>query len=262
MPDESGTSAVDPLDKLEIKRTSTAEQVADALRDVIVRGEFPPGTPLREVSMAASIGISRNTMREAIRVLAREGLVTVNMHRGALVTKLTEGDVTDIFRVRRTLELEAVDASATASPEQMAALEETVHRFERAADSQSFDRIIESDVQFHERLVGFLGSPRLDRFFKTIQAELHLCLSIVDSHDDPDPLIAEHRELYELMASGRRADCADLMTAHLADAEALVMEIVRGRNGNEGANDSPGRNAQDARPGGTAPSMGHVSEEE
>jgi DNA-binding GntR family transcriptional regulator len=231
MPDEFRETSAGPLDKLEIRRTSTAEHVADALRSMIVRGELVAGTPLREVPMAASIGISRNTMREAIRVLAREGLVTHAMHRGALVTEVTDDDVTDIFRVRRTLELQAVEASAAAAPEQLAALEETVHGFEQAADSESFERIIESDVQFHERLVGLLDSPRLNRFFTTIQSELRLCLAIADSHDDPEPLISEHRELYELMASGRQADCVERMTAHLADAEALVKEIVRARDG-------------------------------
>jgi DNA-binding GntR family transcriptional regulator len=231
VPENVGDSAMEPLERLEIKRTSTAEQVADALRKMIVRGEFEAGAPLREVPMAASIGISRNTMREAIRLLAREGLVTHNMHRGALVSQLTEDDVADIFRVRRTLELEAVEVSAAATPEQLAAVEATVHGFEQAADSRSFERIIESDVQFHERLVGFLGSPRLDRFFRAIQAELRLCLSIVDSHDDPDPLIAEHRELYELMATGRQSTCVERMTRHLAEAEELLREIVRRQNG-------------------------------
>jgi DNA-binding GntR family transcriptional regulator len=220
---------------LEIKRASTAEQVADGLREMIVRGELEPGAPLREVSMAASIGISRNTMREAIRLLAREGLVTHNMHRGALVSRLTEDDVGDIFRVRRTLELEAVQATAGATQEQLAALEATVRGFEQAADGPSYESLVDSDVEFHERLVGMLGSPRLDRFFKTIQAELRLCLSIVDRHDDPGRLIAEHRELYELIASGRQEACIARMTRHLADAEALVKEIVRRQNGKEAA---------------------------
>jgi DNA-binding GntR family transcriptional regulator len=224
-----------PLARLEIKRASTAEQVADGLRDMIVRGELEPGAPLREVSMAASVGVSRNTMREAIRLLAREGLVTHNMHRGALVSRLTEEDVGDIFRVRRTLELEAVEASADASPERLGALETTLRAFEQAADADSYGSIIDRDVEFHERLVGLLDSPRLDRFFKTIQAELRLCLSIVDRHDDPGRLIAEHRELYELMASGRQEACIQRMTRHLADAEALVKDIVRRQKGKEAA---------------------------
>jgi DNA-binding GntR family transcriptional regulator len=223
------------LSNLEIKRASTAEQVADGLREMIVRGELEPGAPLREVSMASSIGISRNTMREAIRLLAREGLVTHNMHRGALVRRLTEEDVGDIFRVRRAVELEAVQETAGASVEQLAALEASVRGLEQAADADSYESIIESDVEFHERLVRMLGSPRLDRFFKTIQAELRLCLSIVDSHDDPGRLIAEHRELYELMASGRQHACIERMTQHLVDAEALVKRIVRRQNGKEAA---------------------------
>jgi DNA-binding GntR family transcriptional regulator len=221
------------LANLELQRSSTAEQAADVVRGKILRGEFLPGMPLREVALAASIGISRNTMREAIRLLAREGLVEHALHRGALVTRLRPEDVTDIFLVRRTVELGAVRASANASPAQLAALEETVRDFERAADADSLEELIESDMRFHERLVALLESERIERFFRTIQSELRLCLSIIDRHHDHRPLVAEHRELYELMASGRQVECEEHLRRHLADAEALAKEILCSANHGE-----------------------------
>src|SRR3990170_4985376 len=92
------------LAPLRIKRASTAEQVAEMLREMILSGELQHSGALREVALAQRVGVSRNTMREAIRVLAREGLVTHHLHRGALVTRLTASDVEDLFRVRRTVE--------------------------------------------------------------------------------------------------------------------------------------------------------------
>jgi DNA-binding transcriptional regulator YhcF (GntR family) len=108
----------DGLASLEIKKASTAEQVAEALRAMILSGQVAQGRPLREVALAERIGVSRNTMREAIRILAREGLVAHELHKGAVVTTLAERDVEDIFRVRRALELAAVHAldRATVSP--------------------------------------------------------------------------------------------------------------------------------------------------
>ena len=107
-----GEARYEGLSSLQIKRASTAEQVAEALREMILRGEIKQGQPLREVSLAASIGVSRNTMREAIRVLAREGIVMHEMHHGAMVTRLETRDVEDIFRVRRVLPLPRRSAPA------------------------------------------------------------------------------------------------------------------------------------------------------
>jgi DNA-binding GntR family transcriptional regulator len=218
----------DSLQGLQIRRSSTSEQVADAMRRMILRGELAPGTPLREVPLAESIGISRNTVREAVRVLARQGLVTHSMHRGAMVTRLSEQDVADLYRVRRALETQAIDASAEATPEQLAGLGEAVQALERAAADGDWDRMVDADWSFHEHLVGFLGSRRLDSFFDTIQAELRLCLSILDrADDDPDDLVAEHRELRDLLLAGERHRCREVLCSRLDDSELRLRRIAK-----------------------------------
>jgi DNA-binding GntR family transcriptional regulator len=224
---EAATSG-DSLQGLKIRRSSTAEQVAEAVRTMILRGELAPGTPLREVPMAASIGISRNTVREAVRVLARQGLVTHSMHRGAVVTRLDESDVADLYRVRRAIEPQAVDATASATPEELRSLHDAVEDLTRAAADVDWDRMVDADWSFHQHLVGFLGSPRLDRFFDTVQAELRLCLSILDREDDdPEDLVAEHRELYRLIAAGERERCRELLCARLDDSEVRMRKLAR-----------------------------------
>lgn len=218
----------DSIQSLEIKRSSAVEQVADAVREMILRGELLPGTPLREIQMAESIGISRNTVRDAVRALAREGLVSHTMHRGAVVARLTERDVIDVFRVRHRIETQAIDASEGATPEQLEGLHDTVRQLERAAGAGDWDQVVEADCLFHRRLVGFLGSPRLDRFYDTIQGELRLCLSIVDrANDDPRDLVGEHRELFQMIAAGERARCIARLSEHLDEAEERLRRLVR-----------------------------------
>lgn len=221
-------AATETLPALEIKRSSAVDQVAEALSEMILRGDLPPGTPLRETQLARSVGISRNTVRDAVRVLARQGLVNHTMNRGAVVARLSERDVVDVFRVRRALEVQAIEASAQASPEQLAGLEDAVRAMRRAAEDGEWHRIIEADCLFHRRLVGILGSPRLNRFFDTIQGEFRICLSIVDrDNDDGENLVAEHHELYELIAAGRRQECIDMLAEHLGDCETLLCGLAR-----------------------------------
>jgi DNA-binding GntR family transcriptional regulator len=83
-----------------IQRQSTTEQAADAVRQAVLSGRLLPGTPLREAALAAGIGVSRSTLREAARTLESEGLVIYQMNRGILVADITGPDVADIYAAR------------------------------------------------------------------------------------------------------------------------------------------------------------------
>jgi DNA-binding GntR family transcriptional regulator len=231
---EESQAGLAGLGQLEIKKASTAEHVAEALREAILSGQLSQGRPLREMSLATSLGVSRNTVREAIRVLGREGLVTHNPHKGAVVTRLTARDVGDIFRVRRTVELAGVEALAEASDEQLVGLDEAVQEFEAAAAGPSWAAVIDADRRFHELIVGLVGSRRLSRFFDAIQAEMRLCMSIVDRRDTQrDPLIAEHRELLELILARDAQRCAAVMLKHLGESEQMLLEATSTKVGKE-----------------------------
>ena len=219
------------LDALEIKRATTAEQVAEGLRAMILSGEVEQGAALREVVLAAQVGVSRNTMREAIRVLAREGLVTHHMHRGAIVTRLTPRDVADIFRVRRALELAAIPAIPLADPEQIEDLGDAVDRLAAAVAGPDVGAVIDADLLFHERLVGLLRSERLSRFYQAIQGETRLCMSIVDRRDlEHDSLVDEHREMLDLIRAGDLERCTAVMSQRLAESERLLGQFVAERS--------------------------------
>jgi DNA-binding GntR family transcriptional regulator len=212
---------------LTIERSSTAAQVAGAMRTRIISGEWAPGMPLREITLADSLGVSRNTAREAIRVLAREGLVDHHMHRGARVAVLSEEDVEDIMRIRRTVELTAVKASADVDPAKLGPVRNAVDALAAAAERGDWGNVIEADVAFHRALVALLASPRLNRFYEELQGELQLCLALIDrQNEEPDPLVVEHRELFELIESGEQRRCCEVLESHLADSEQVLKSIV------------------------------------
>ena len=215
------------LGQLEINRASTAEHAADAVREIIISGQLPQGQPLREMSLSMSLGVSRNTVREAIRLLAREGLVTHSPHKGAVVTRLTRRDVADIFRVRRTVELAAARALPGVSDEQLEPIVADVKALEAAAARPGWAAVIDADLRFHEHLVALLGSRRLSRFYDAIQAELRLCMSIVDRRDEErQPLLAEHQELLALILARDVARCTKVMLSHLADSEQTLLAVI------------------------------------
>src|SRR5258706_3358086 len=96
------------LETLHIRRTSTADKVANVLRVRILAGELRPGTTLLEIPFSTQLGVSRNTMREAMRILILEGLLKRKIHHGVTVAELSLADVEEIYRLRRVLEIQAV----------------------------------------------------------------------------------------------------------------------------------------------------------
>ncbi len=220
----------DTLSGLSIRRISTAEQVASLVRDRILRGEIKPGTSLREVVMAAAIGVSRNTLREALRILIQEGLVRHTVHRGITVTELSPESASDIYRVRRLLEVSAVE-SGRLSPQALASLGTAVDRLEKAAEEQDWPALVEADMKFHQSLVKLLGSERLEAFFWNLLSELRLGLVAVDrASSDVRRMSGEHRKFYRLLKAGKRKECARLLKSHLEDSEAMLRAVVSPEN--------------------------------
>src|ERR1700680_2260676 len=104
------------MERSQIHRVSVADQVASILRQRILNGELRPGTPLPEVPLAASLGVSRNTMREATRILSLENLLKRSIHRGVAVSQLSLKDVQEIYHLRRMLEISGGLGARTAVP--------------------------------------------------------------------------------------------------------------------------------------------------
>jgi DNA-binding GntR family transcriptional regulator len=222
--DEPGVLAeLGAAGSMRIDRSSTAERVADLLRDLITRGDLPPGTPLREQQLVASLDVSRNTLREAFRLLGRERLVVYTLHRGVAVRELDEGDVEDIYRTREPLELMAVQYSADAPREALEALLGLVEEAERAAAADNWKEVATLNIVFHQRLVELIGSERISTFFRVIDAELRLAFAKVEHAPDFfRPFIPRNRAIAELLLAGDRRAAASELKTYLAEARQMI----------------------------------------
>ena len=208
------------MELAEINRISVADQVASILRQRILNGELPPGTALQEISTAASLGVSRNTVREATRILSLEGLLKRSAHRGVRVARLTLKDVAEIYQLRHLLEIPAVWAAKAEQEDVFAELRASL-------EEADWVRAVRFDLQFHTLLIRFQRNHRLETFYQKLIGELRMGMVLVDRrHDDPGRLVPVHRRIYELLCSGALEECAALVTQHLRDSESRLTEIM------------------------------------
>lgn len=221
-------------DRARPRASGTSQWVADALRDRILAGELRPGCPLREVALAASLDVSRNSLREGLRLLSAEGLVTQIPNKGAAVGRLTLMALADIYRARRVLEVQAATESATAEPGKFAAMEIAVAEEERAEHAQAWRPALTAGLRFHCSLVGMLGSSRIDGFFRILLAQLRLAWAEASEDDHLQHSWAgRDRELYQLLCTGRRVQGVGALLVYLADSEQQVMDVLRDRRSRE-----------------------------
>lgn len=139
-------------------RQPATASIADALRDAILKGVLKGGEPLRQDAVAKQFAVSQVTVREALRILEHEGLVSVTPRRGAVVYSLSPEDVAEITDLRATLEgslIKAAMSSLNAQDFEMA--EATIKQLEQARD---IDDLISLNVVFHKCLYGKANRPR------------------------------------------------------------------------------------------------------
>jgi DNA-binding GntR family transcriptional regulator len=218
------------LDDLVISRTTAAQQIADALSDMILRGELAPGAPLRESALASQLGVSRNTVREAVRILEQGGLVQIEIGRGAVARRLDQDEIAQLYGVREVLELTALRESNGAD---LAPVRTALAALEQAARKGSEHETVERDHAFHASIVGLLGNGRLDRFFADICAELRFCLAVISHVDEevrhPAALVEQHAAVLRALDEGNRRRAVSLMREHIRFNAQRVGAVLRTR---------------------------------
>ncbi|MEO7651108.1 MAG: GntR family transcriptional regulator [Bryobacteraceae bacterium] len=146
----------------ELKPTAMRQSVADLLRKALTEGTFQPGEGLSEVALAAQMKVSRGPVREALLILAHEGLVSHSQNRGFAVLELTEKDFEEINEVRGVLEASAlVKARGLISPEQLQSLANLKDKLVECFRSGDFAGTTQHDLAFHSALWDMCGNSWL-----------------------------------------------------------------------------------------------------
>ncbi|CAK9885884.1 MAG: hypothetical protein XXXJIFNMEKO3_02301 [Candidatus Erwinia impunctatus] len=214
------------VDEKELIELPAFQRVAHTLRENIINGTLRPQQPLQEAELSAACGTSRNTLREALRSLHAEGLVVYHQHRGVSVRRMDRGDLRDIYRVRRHLELLALDVGLPLNPFHRAKMASLIQQAEQAEQDQSWRASGTLSLRFHQAVVCLLGSRRLNDFFAVIIAQLRLLFaSGAAERDFQQPWLARDRELYQLLLTESHREARDYLASYLDHSEQLLLQM-------------------------------------
>ncbi|RVT97768.1 GntR family transcriptional regulator [Rhodovarius crocodyli] len=202
--------------------------VADRLRLAIITGRFHPGQQLRERELCELTGVSRPSLREALRVLEGEGLITTIPHRGPMVTALMPEEIDQIYALRQVMESFAAREFAKARrPADIAALEAAMTKLEALVDTGTPLELFETGTAYYATIAAGSGNPYLAQ---TLGA-LHNRIALVRFISLHQPARNRHsfaalRALAEAIKAGDAARAEELSTAHMASVGARARMIV------------------------------------
>jgi DNA-binding GntR family transcriptional regulator len=211
---------VEPLASLD--RTTLRERALHALRGAITSGQYRPGDHLGEVELANRLAISRGTVREALRHLEQEGLVTAG-HRGMLrVNQLSAAQIRGLYRVRAALEGLAV-TTIIESPTRDAAVANLREALDRLADAGSdFTDRVESDLAFHLLLCQLADNPMLVESWKHLEGRIRVAIMSHSSDALPGIMSRDrHSPIVDAIEAGDAAAARAVVEQHMAVAADL-----------------------------------------
>ena len=207
-----------------------SDLIAFKLKNAIISGDIAPGTPLVESRLCKQYQASRNTIRESLRQLRHEGLIIYALNKGAQVKILTLSDVHDIYKVRQTLELSAIEHSQFSRDSHFEAIDRILCEGEDAVRENRWNVVGTSSLYFHHAVVGLLESERLSAYFSTILAQLRLIFSMSDNEKRfQGGWLEKDRRIFNQLVSGRQERASELMRLYLYESKAYVSDIVLAR---------------------------------
>ena len=190
------------------------QEVAELLRQRIFSRALPPGSWIDELKLAEEYGISRTPLREALKVLAAEGLVTMKVRRGAYVTEMSDQDLTDVYHLLSLLESDAAgDVAAHATEAQIKELQALHDELEAAA--KEHDRFFQLNEQFHMRLLEIAGNRWRNQMVADLRKVMKLNRhnSLLKSGRIQESL-REHRDIMRSLAQRDAKGTVRKMQAH------------------------------------------------
>lgn len=212
-----------------LRRQTVATMTLEAIRDRILRGDYPEGAPLRQDALAEELGVSRIPVREALRQLEAEGLVTINPHQGATVSTLSIDEVQELFELRALIETDLLKRAAPRLTEaDLDRAEEILGKFSAAFEEGDVGRWGRLNWHFHSALLGPANRPLSMGVAESLQNQsdryMRLQLSLTSGQERAGD---EHRAILEAVRAGDADRACALLAAHITGAGRSLLDFLR-----------------------------------
>ena len=211
--------------------------VFNTLRQAILTGELKPGERLMEIHLANKLGVSRTPIREAIRKLELEGLVTMIPRRGAEVAQITEKSMNDVLEVRRALDALCVElACERITQEDMGRLKQACEAFEAAVRTRDVKKIARADVELHDIIVQATGNQRLVQLIHNLSEQMYRYrFEYIKDASQHQRLIDEHRMIYESIVKKDREAASQAAHVHIDNQKKAIIAQIRSEKKKDGS---------------------------
>lgn len=213
------------LDRLPRRKLASHELVAEVLREAITSGQLRANQPLPQDEIAQQLRVSHIPVREALRQLQSEGLVTYQPNRGATVSSLTSAEIREIYEIRELLECDAVRRAApTLTAQQLRHAEQILDAAEAATDGAAWGS---HDVDFHTLIYGLDTRPRMRELIEGLLRQVDrywLIYGLMLRHRST--FEREHREILAALRERDGERAAEILGRHLAGAAELLVQAA------------------------------------
>jgi DNA-binding GntR family transcriptional regulator len=213
-----------------LPRQTLTDNVYEKIRQAIVNGELEPGSELSQVDFAQRFGVSRVPVREALRQLQAEHLLTASAFKRYVVTGLTPDEIIELTEVRECLEAFALGRTMAA----IASGAVDPARFEQLARQLKVDADVETwlqgDIDFHRALS--VGAPQAARMAEDTRVRVHRYLRVaVTGESRRTAVIAEHQTILDAVEQGDAAEAEAALRKHIGGTRAVLAEYLRRPSG-------------------------------
>lgn len=212
-----------------IPRAALHEQVAQRLRQMLVEGRIAPGAKLNERELSELLNVSRTPLREAIKMLAAEGLVELLPNRGAIALALTEADVLHTFEVMAGLEAQAGELAAQRiTPQELAEIQALHFEMMAAYTRRDLSAYYSLNARIHDAINAAARNPVLTSVYRTVNARLQ-ALRFRSNQDGEKwkRAVQEHETMVRALAARDAAGLRDVLLSHLHNKREVVLEQLR-----------------------------------
>lgn len=203
--------------------------VFQTLRDAILKGKLKPGERLMEMHLANKLGVSRTPIREAIRMLEKEGLAVTVPRKGAMVANMTEKDLENVLEIRDALdELSVRTACMRATDEDFSNLKKAMGAFEKACKGNDVRLIVDRDEKFHDIIYRMTDNEKLIEIIGNLREQMYRYrYEYVKDRANYSVLVDEHKKILDGLKERNVDFVQNIMHQHLANQVNAVRSLIR-----------------------------------